>query len=278
MATLRQYFDTDFSRILKVGNEWCFVDAAGAETRVLVRLHFDFEANATFLSAYLPASADQDALLEAVVRDVPRFLHELSSPVQVGFGIGPERLMRCSTLQFAGRIFIYTEAAVPAGERVADQAQLHGLHVQIRDTAWAHARDALERPLAFIAHDSRDKDGFARPLAEALARLACPVWYDEYSLKVGDRLREAIERGLAECRKCILVISPYWLSNSGWTRTEFDAVFTREHVEGQDVMLPVWCGVTREAVYAFSPTLANRYAIAWSTSDQVAAALRRVIV
>lgn len=32
--------------------------------------------------------------------------------------------------------------------------------------------------------------------------------YHEFSLKVGDKLRESIEKGLKDCRKCILVLSP----------------------------------------------------------------------
>jgi hypothetical protein len=59
----------------------------------------------------------------------------------------------------------------------------------------------------------------------------CPVWFDEFSLQVGDRLRESIERGLREARKCILVITPNFISNRGWTREEFSAIFSRELVD-----------------------------------------------
>ena len=46
-----------------------------------------------------------------------------------------------------------------------------------------------ERPAAFICHDSRDKERVARPIAEGLSRLACPVWYDEFSLDVGELIQ-----------------------------------------------------------------------------------------
>ena len=39
----------------------------------------------------------------------------------------------------------------------------------------------------FVCHASQDKDGFVRPLAEALRRLGVTVWYDEFSLAIGDR-------------------------------------------------------------------------------------------
>ena len=60
---------------------------------------------------------------------------------------------------------------------------------------WASLRASLEKPLAFISHDLRDEDAIARPLAAELTKFpGCRIWYDEYSLKVGDNLRESIEK------------------------------------------------------------------------------------
>lgn len=121
-----------------------------------------------------------------------------------------------------------------------------------------------EQPRAFICHDSRDKSKVARPIAHRLAALTCPVWYDEFSLQVGDRLRESIEAGLKQAGKCILIISPRFLSNDSWSKTEFDSIFTRELMERNDILLPVWVGVTPRQVFAYSPALANRVGIRWS--------------
>lgn len=54
----------------------------------------------------------------------------------------------------------------------------------------------LEKPLAFISHDSNDKDSLVRELALELDKQLCPVWYDEFSLEIGDSLIENIEKGL----------------------------------------------------------------------------------
>jgi hypothetical protein len=86
----------------------------------------------------------------------------------------------------------------------------------------------------------------------------CPVWFDEYSLKVGDSLRAAIEKGLKETKKCILVLSPNFFSNTGWARAEFDSIYTREIVERGNVMLPVWHNVGVKEVYEYSPRLADK--------------------
>ena len=141
---------------------------------------------------------------------------------------------------------------------------------QFRGPQFAAGRARLERPLAFISHDSRDKDLIARPIAVGLAGLMCPVWFDEFSLRVGDRLRESIERGLREARKCVLIITPNFIANRGWTREEFNAIFTRELVDRADVILPVWHDVTRDQVFEFSPVLADRVAVNWNLGPQEA--------
>ncbi len=69
--------------------------------------------------------------------------------------------------------------------------------------------------MVFISHDSHDKEEVASKIAIELTRRVCPVWYDEFSLKVGDSLRESIEKGLKECKKCILILSPSFLTNKG---------------------------------------------------------------
>ena len=41
----------------------------------------------------------------------------------------------------------------------------------------------------FICHASEDKEVVARPLAEYLREKGYRVWYDEFSLKIGDSLK-----------------------------------------------------------------------------------------
>jgi hypothetical protein len=107
----------------------------------------------------------------------------------------------------------------------------------------------------------------------------CPVWFDEYSLNVGDRLRESVERGLRESRKCVLIVSPHFLNNPGWTKVEFNSIFTRELLEQKDLILPVWHDVDKREVFNYSPTLADRVAVKWSEGeDEVVRRLHRAIV
>ena len=139
-------------------------------------------------------------------------------------------------------------------------------------------RSKWEKPRAFISHDSRDNTSIAEPIALQLQKFMCPVWYDQYSLRVGDSLRESIERGLKECSKCILVLTPNFLSNKGWSKREYDSIFTREVVEKQRVILPVWHEISAEDVYNYSPILADRVAVQWSLGvEEVARKLLQAI-
>src|SRR5205085_3382271 len=130
----------------------------------------------------------------------------------------------------ARQVFLYIEADVSESdkERIYQYGDSQGMSVIIRDRKYAALQVTHEKDLVFISHDSRDKGSIARPLADELRKLVGRVWFDEYSLKLGASLRESIERGLRECTRCVLILTPNFLSNTGWTKTEFNSIFTRE--------------------------------------------------
>src|SRR5262245_35491343 len=68
----------------------------------------------------------------------------------------------------------------------------------------------------FISHASEDKERFVRALADLMQSAGVRVWYDEFSLRIGDSLRASIDRGLARCRYAIIVLSPAFCSKA-WT-------------------------------------------------------------
>ena len=78
---------------------------------------------------------------------------------------------------------------------------------------------------------------------------------------MGDSLRENIERGLKEAQKCVLVLSPNFLSNKSWAKAEFDSIYVREIIENKNVILPVWHEITKQDVYEYSPRLADRIGV-----------------
>ena len=140
--------------------------------------------------------------------------------------------------------------------------------IQFRSKTHLAERSKWEKPIAFISHDWRDKEDVAEPIARYFQSLLCPVWYDEFSLKVGDQLRESIEKGLKECKKCVLILSPNFLTNTGWTKVEFNSIFTREILEDRKLVLPVWYKVTKQMVFEYSPSLLNVVALDWQKNGK----------
>ncbi|MBA7526390.1 hypothetical protein ES705_18552 [subsurface metagenome] len=67
--------------------------------------------------------------------------------------------------------------------------------------------DTTKRYDVFISHASEDKDEIVRPLAYALQAEGLSVWYDEFEMKIGDSLRRKIDKGLANSRFGIVVLS-----------------------------------------------------------------------
>lgn len=68
----------------------------------------------------------------------------------------------------------------------------------------------------FISHASEDKDEVVRPLAHALKESGLSVWFDEFELRIGDSLRRKIDRGLANSRFGVIVLSRSFFEK-GWT-------------------------------------------------------------
>lgn len=71
----------------------------------------------------------------------------------------------------------------------------------------------------FICHASEDKKRFVDQLAQVIQDRGIKVWYDQTSIRIGDSLREAIDRGLATCDYGLVILSPSFFSKN-WTRRE----------------------------------------------------------
>lgn len=118
----------------------------------------------------------------------------------------------------------------------------------------------------FVSHASEDKDTFVRPLSIALANLGVSVWYDEFSLRVGDSLSRSIDKGLADSRFGLVIVSQAFVAKP-WTEYELRGLVAREIGEDR-IILPIWHGVGRREVIEFSPPLADK--IALDTQDLTA--------
>ncbi len=112
-----------------------------------------------------------------------------------------------------------------------------------------------ERWDAFISHASEDKDAIARPLHDALTREGIRVWYDETTLKIGDRLHKSIDKGILNSGFGIVILSKNFFAKD-WPQRELEALVAKE-VGGQKVILPVWHNVDAAFIRSKSLLLAG---------------------
>ena len=165
-----------------------------------------------------------------------------------------------------------------AGDRLLSQAKTfeseRALAVDVQNSLRQEPTPRQEQKWdAFICHASEDKNEFGRPLAEGLRREGLKVWYDEFTLKVGDSLRREIDRGLRNSRYGVVVLSPAFFARD-WPQWELDGLVAKE-MDGKKVILPVWHNVTRADVRRYSPPLSDK--IAANSSEGISAVVARLL-
>lgn len=120
------------------------------------------------------------------------------------------------------------------------------------------SRDSEVRWDLFICHASEDKDDFVRPLAERLVSVGLKVWYDDFTLKVGDSLRRSIDEGLSKSRYGVVILSPSFFKKE-WPQKELDGLVAKE-IDVVNVILPVWHNVDISEVKKYSLILSDKVA------------------
>jgi hypothetical protein len=80
---------------------------------------------------------------------------------------------------------------------------------------------------AFICHASEDKDTFVRQLAEELKSKGLNIWYDEFTITVGDSLFKKINEGLLQSKYGIVIFSKAFFDKN-WPRKELEGLAALE--------------------------------------------------
>lgn len=107
----------------------------------------------------------------------------------------------------------------------------------------------------FISHASEDKKEFVKPLADRMLTQGATVFYDEYSIELGDSLFESINKGIQEANIGIIVLSPSFF-NKGWTNAELNSIFNK-HISGECKIIPIFHQVTPEDVKNKYPLISD---------------------
>lgn len=282
MATLKQYFQTDFANAFTYFCSWKTIDQDPVD--IDVKVGTETYSAAKFVAYYVPHHEHYLEVFKSLIGSAAEAVTQSNGIMTISSFGGDVQygLVGSNHSPFSKRVFIYSEDVIEDGpDPTLDVlCKQKSLWLTVRGQQYLKKKVELEKPLAFISHDSRDKAGVALPIALGLQKLMCHAWYDEYSLKVGDSLRETIEKGLKEARKCVLILSPNFISNNGWTKVEFNSVFTREILEQTSVVLPVWYNVSAQQVYEYSPSLADKVGLNWQQlgEDEVIRRLYNVII
>lgn len=158
MATVAEYFITDFSLPFRVEAEWRAGSLDGTERSFKSCMLPDFAANTKYLSFYFPADISDIILLMFVLDAHARFLTEAGNitvgrSVPTGFqgrvtnlgeqGVkleyqwpGDLKELKDEDLPFTGRVYFYTENDV-APDALAKLYEYAGSKGLFFDLAWA---------------------------------------------------------------------------------------------------------------------------------------------
>jgi cold shock CspA family protein len=176
-----------------------------------------------------------------------------------------------------GQVVRFDSLKADRGDYAINIRPLSEVPSLVRDFIPSPTESGREIHDVFISHAYEDKDDCVRPLAAALLAHGLNVWYDEMTLKIGDSLRQEIDKGLANSKVGLVVLSPSFIKK-GWTKYELNGIVTRS-VSGEQILLPIWHKITKQQVVDFSPSIADKVArsTATHTIEEIAKEIAELI-
>lgn len=140
------------------------------------------------------------------------------------------------------------ELTAPAGEFREEYTQ------KIRNLS--EEKSKSKAPSLMIIHAHEDKP-FVRKLAKDLQVNGISVWYDEWTIKIGDSLVARIDEGIKSTDYALVVFSEAFF-NKQWPQRELDAALFREAESKRVFVLPIVLDVDHNTIMKFSPPLAGK--------------------
>jgi hypothetical protein len=141
----------------------------------------------------------------------------------------------------AGSSVAYTDAEVRALTPIRDSVEKLATRPEYRDVFLCHAWD--------------DRKGAAKELHDLLESLGVSVWFSEKDVGLGVPLMRSIDKGLANSRVGIVLVTPALLE-----RLPKESISDKElsALLALDRLVPIVHGTTYEALRDVSPLLASR--------------------
>jgi hypothetical protein len=162
-----------------------------------------------------------------------------------------------------GSSVFYTDAEVRSLTPVRENVEKRSGQPDLRDIFLCHAWD--------------DRQGAAKELHDMLESLGVRVWFSEKDVGLGVPLLRAIDKGLANSKVGIVLVTPALLRrlpNEGIADKELSALLAGNR------LIPVVHGTTYEALRDVSPLLASRTGLstAEDTMNEVASKLAELVI
>ena len=162
----------------------------------------------------------------------------------------------------AGSSVSYTFAEVQALTPIRRTVENRAMQPELRDVFLCHAWD--------------DRQGAAKELHDLLVSHGVKVWFSEKDLGLGVPMMRAIDKGLANSRIGLVLVTPALLRslpNEGIADKELSALLAR------DQLIPIVHNTTYDALRAVSPLLGSRSGLSTSedTMANVAAKLAELV-
>lgn len=141
----------------------------------------------------------------------------------------------------AGSSVMYTPAEVRTLTPVRENVEKRASEPDLRDTFLCHAWD--------------DRKGAAKELHELLESQGVSVWFSEKDVVLGAPLLREIDKGLANSRVGIVLVTPALLR-----RVEAEGIADKElsALLARDLLVPIVHDTTYEALREVSPLLGSR--------------------
>lgn len=251
----------NLARLYALKNQTSVVELLVRSTAEMIQSFYDNWNGGTYgYTLTLHAPVHLYSVVEERIPDLERELLERASPLLRGF--------ENESLQ---SIVITLELEADASWRENATKWLE------QQEASVPTRSSVEQYDFFLSHATEDKELFARPLANKLRDRGARVWFDEFTLTIGDSLRRSIDKGLAKSRFGIVVLSPSFFAKN-WPQYELDGL-TAKQIMGEKVILPIWHQLERDEIVKHSPPLADMLAFTTSsmTVDAMVAELMGLI-
>lgn len=150
-------------------------------------------------------------------------------------------------------------------------AQVQSL-TPIRETVEQRAAEQPDLRDVFLCHAWDDRQGVAKELHDLLEAAGVKVWFSEKDLSLGVPMMRAIDKGLANSRVGLVLVTPAFLNRlpkEGVADKELSALLARNQ------LVPIVHNTTYEALRNVSPLLGSRSGL--DTAEDTLAIVARKI-